>query len=261
MKTIRLLIVAGAALTAVSCVTPKNFNYFQDLTDGQEISLPANREIKLQPGDKISVMVTSKDPLMSNLFNKSLATQITQGNAAGNPYIAPYTVSPQGTIDFPVIGEIHVGGLTRYEAEQTIKRELQKEQLKDANVTVELQNMTYTVTGEVKEPGVYKIEKDQITLLEALGKAGDLSQYGKRDSVMVIRTDGGKRKTYVLSLTDGQKLLNSEAFNIHQNDIIYVKANNVRARQSTANGNETRNASFWLSIVSVLTTVAVFLFK
>jgi len=108
---------------------------------------------------------------------------------------------------------------------------------------------------------VYKIEKDQLTLFEALGKAGDLSQYGKRDSVIVIRTEGNKRKTYVMSLNSGQELFNSEAYNIHQNDIIYVKANNVRARQSTANGNETRNASFWLSIVSVLTTVAVLLFK
>ena len=117
------------------------------------------------------------------------------------------------------------------------------------------------MTGEVKLPGVYKIEKDQMTLLEALGSAGDLSQYGKRDSLMVIRTEGDKRKTYVVSLNDGERLLNSEAFYIHQNDIIYVKANNVRARQSTVNGNETRNASFWLSIVSVLTTVAVFLFK
>lgn len=260
MKT-RFYIAICAAMVMASCSTPRNFNYLQDLQNGQQTDITIDGTIKLQPNDQLTVIVKSKDPLMSNLFNKSMATQITQGNAAGNPYIAPYTVSPQGTIDFPVIGEIHVGGLTRYEAEQTIKRELQKEQLKDANVTVELQNMTYTVTGEVKEPGVYKIEKDQITLLEALGKAGDLSQYGKRDSVMVIRTEDGKRKTYVLSLTDGQKLLNSEAFNIHQNDIIYVKANNVRARQSTANGNETRNASFWLSIVSVLTTVAVFLFK
>lgn len=260
MKT-RFYIAICAAMVMASCSTPRNFNYLQDLQNGQQTDITIDGTIKLQPNDQLTVIVKSKDPLMSNLFNKSMATQITQGNAADNPYIAPYFVSPQGTIDFPVIGEIHVGGLTRYEAEQTIKRELQKEQLKDANVTVELQNMTYTVTGEVKEPGVYKIEKDQITLLEALGKAGDLSQYGKRDSVMVIRTYGGKRKTYVLSLTDGQKLLNSEAFNIHQNDIIYVKANNVRARQSTANGNETRNASFWLSIVSVLTTVAVFLFK
>ena len=257
----RLFIAICTVLVMASCSTPRNFNYLQDLKNGQQTSITIDGTIKLQPNDQLTVIVKSKDPLMSNLFNKSLATQINQGSTTGSAYISPYTVSPQGTIDIPVIGEIHVSGLTRYEAEQAIKQELQKEQLKDANVTVELHNMTYTVTGEVKEPGVYKIEKDQLTLFEALGNAGDLSQYGKRDSVIVIRTEGDKRKTYVLNLNSGQELFNSEAYNIHQNDIIYVKANNVRARQSTANGNETRNASFWLSIVSVLTTVAVFLFK
>ena len=260
MKT-RFYIAMCVAMVMASCSTPRNFNYLQGLQNGQQTDITIDGTIKLQPNDQLTVIVKSKDPLMGNLFNKSFATQITQGSAAGNPYIAPYTVSPKGTIDIPVIGEIHVGGMTRFEAEQAIKQELQKEQLKDANVTVQMQNMTYTVTGEVKLPGVYKIEKDQMTLLEALGSAGDLSQYGKRDSLMVIRTEGDKRKTYVVSLNDGERLLNSEAFYIHQNDIIYVKANNVRARQSTANGNETRNASFWLSIVSVLTTVAVFLFK
>ena len=150
---------------------------------------------------------------------------------------------------------------TEAEAEQAIKQELQKEQLKDANVTVELQNMTYTVTGEVNTPGVYKIEKDKLTLFEALGQAQDLGVYGKRDSIMVIRTENNKRTTYMVSLNSGKDLFNSEAYYIHQNDIIYVKPNDVKARQSTANGNETRSISFWMSIVSVLTTVAILVFK
>ncbi|WP_028903844.1 polysaccharide biosynthesis/export family protein [Prevotella sp. P6B4] len=250
-----------ATVVLASCSTPQNFNYLQDLENGQQTAITVDGHIRLQPNDQITVIVKSKDPQLSNLFNKSLATQISQGTTAGSQYIAPYTVSPQGTIEIPVVGEIQISGMTRYEAEQAIKRELQKELLKDANVTVELHNMTYTVTGEVKAPGVYKIEKDQLTLMEALGKAGDLSQYGKRDSVMVVRTEGNMQKTYILSLNSAKDLFGSEAYYIHQNDIIYVKANDVRARQSTANGNETRSISFWLSIVSVLTTVAVLVFK
>ncbi len=260
MKT-RFFIAICAALVLAGCSTPSNFNYLQGLSNGQQSDITIDGTIKLQPNDQLTVIVKSKDPLMGSLFNKSLATQINQGSVSGNPYIAPYTISPHGTIDFPVIGEIQIGGLTRYEAEQAIKQELHKEQLKDANVTIQLLNMTYTVTGEVNKPGVYKIEKDQVTIMEALGNAGDLSIYGKRDSVMVIRTEGGKRNTYILDLSSGQQLINSEAYNIHQNDIIYVKANNVRARQSLSNGNETRSASFWLSIASVLTTIAVLLFK
>jgi polysaccharide export outer membrane protein len=121
--------------------------------------------------------------------------------------------------------------------------------------------LTYTVAGEVNAPGVYKIEKDKLTLFEALGQAHDLGVYGKRDSIMVIRTENNKRTTYMVSLNSGKDLFNSEAYYVHQNDIIYVKPNDVKARQSTANGNETRSISFWMSIVSVLTTVAILVFK
>ena len=260
MKT-RLYIAICTAMVMASCSTPRNFNYLQDLQNGQQTEITTDGTIRLQPSDQLTVIVKSKDPQMSNLFNKSFTTQMIQGTTAGNPYIAPYKVSPQGTIDIPVVGEIHVAGLTRYEVEKAIKDKLQQEHLKDANVTVELQNLTYTLTGEVRNPGVYTIDKDQLTLIEALGKAGDMDLYGKRDSVMVIRTEGNQRKTYILSLNSSKELFNSEAYNIRQNDIIYVKANNVRARQSTANGNETRNISFWMSIVSVLTSVAILIFK
>ena len=257
----RLFIAICTALVMASCSTPRNFNYLQDLKNGQQTVINIDGTIRLQPDDQLTIIVKSKDPLMSSLFNRTLSTQISQGNVSGTPYIAAYRVSPNGTIDMPVVGEIKVGGMSRYEAEQTIKNELQKEQLKDANVTVELNNMTYTITGEVNRPGVYKLDKDKTTLFEAIGNAGDLGVYGKRDSVMVIRTEGNKQKTYILSLNSGKDLFNSEAYYIHQNDVIYVKANNVKARQSTANGNETRNISFWMSIVSVLTTVAILVFK
>ena len=137
----RLLFAISAAMVMASCSTPRNFNYLQDLKDGQQTEITIDGTIKLQPNDQLTVIVKSKDPLMSALFNKNLSTQISQGNALGNSYISPYTVSPQGTIDFPVIGEIKVGGMSRYEAEQAIKKELQKDQLKDANVTVELKNI------------------------------------------------------------------------------------------------------------------------
>lgn len=244
-----------------ACSTPKNFNYLQDLANGQVMTPSVDGTIRLQPKDQISILVKSKDPLMSNLFNKSISTTMKSGQTDGNAYMTGYTLSPDGDIDFPVLGKIHLKDLSRYEAEQVIQKKLQEEQLKDANVTVEFMNLSYTVTGEIRSPGVYPIQKDAITLLEALGRAGDISVYGKRDSVMVVRDIDGTRKAYVLSLNSAKDILSSDAFYVRQNDIIYIKANDTKARQSLASGNETRSITLWLSLASVLTTIAVLVFK
>ena len=115
--------------------------------------------------------------------------------------------------------------------------------------------------GEVNKPGNFNIEKDVMTLFEALGKAGDINVYGKRDSVIVIRQKGPEKKVYSLSLNSGKDIFASEAYYIQQNDVIYVKANDTKARQSNVPGNEGRTLSFWLSLASVLTAIGVFIFK
>lgn len=261
MKIQNYIILSLVAVFFSACGTPKNYNYLQDLTNGQVMTTSVDGTIRLQPKDQISILVKSKDPLMSNLFNKGVTTTMKSGQTEGNMYVTGYTLGPDGDIDFPVLGKIQLKGLSRYEAEQTIQKRLQEEQLKDANVTVEFMNLSYTVTGEVKEPGVYPIQKDAITLFEALGKAGDISVYGKRDSVMVVRDIDGTKKAYVLSLTSAKDILSSEAYYVRQNDLIYIKANNTKARQSLAAGNETRSMSFWLSLASVFTTIAVLFIK
>jgi len=261
MKTWTYIILLFVTILFANCSTPKNFNYMQDLTNGQEITNPNDGTIRLQPKDQIMILVKSKDPMMSSLFNKGISTSLKAGQTEGNVYTTGYILAPDGTIDFPVLGKISLKGLSRYEAEQTIQSRLREDQLKDANVTVEFMNMSYTVTGEVNKPGVYPIQKDAITLFEALGQAGDISVYGKRDSVMVVRDLGGTRKAYVLSLNSAKDLLSSEAYYIQQNDVVYVKANNTKARQSLAAGNETRSMSFWMSLASVLTTIAVLVIK
>lgn len=258
---VKIIIPIFLIVLLSACSTPKNFNYLQDLTNGQVLTTSVDGTIRLQPKDQISILVKSKDPLMSNLFNKGISTSMRAGQMEGNMYMTGYTLSPDGAIDFPVLGKIPLKGLSRYEAEQLIQKRLQDEQLKDANVTVEFMNLQYTVTGEVNRPGVYPIQKDAITLLEALGQAGDLSVFGKRDSVMVIRELEGTKKSYVLSLNSAKDLLSSEAFYVRQNDLIYIKANDTRARQSQAAGNELRSASLWLSLASVLTTIAILIIK
>lgn len=261
MKIRTHIIVSVVTVLFTACSTPKNFNYLQDLTNGQVITTSVEGTIRLQPKDQIMILVKSKDPLTSSLFNKGISTNIKSGQTEGNVYTTGYTLGPDGTIDFPVLGKISLKGLSRYEAEQAIQSKLREEQLKDAIVTVEYMNLNYTVTGEVNRPGVYPIQKDAITLFEALGQAGDINIYGKRDSVMVVRDLGGTKKAYILSLNSAKDILSSEAYYIQQNDVVYVKANNTRARQSLAAGNEVRSMSFWMTLASFLTTIAVLVIK
>ena len=262
MKLKNGIFVIWSAIVLASCATPKNYNYLQDLQNGQRITTPSDGFIRLQPTDMITVLVRSKNPEMANVFNKGLITNVKAGLADQSLYTMGYTVDPDGNIDFPLAGKIHVGGLTRHEAQEAIKSRLvDSELLKDANVTVEITNMTYTVMGEVNNPGNFKIDKDAITLFEALGRAGDINVWGKRDSVIIIRQQGPQKKVYNISMNSAKDIFDSEAYYIQQNDVIYVKSNDTKARQSQMPGNEGRTLSFWLSLTSVLTALAVFLFK
>jgi polysaccharide export outer membrane protein len=128
-------------------------------------------------------------------------------------------------------------------------------------VTVETMNLSYTVMGEVNKPGNYTLDKDAVTLFEALGKAGDMNVYGKRDSVLVIRQKGAQKTIYSLCLNNAKDIFSSDAYYVQQNDVIYVKANETKARQSNVPGNESRTLSFWLTLASVLTALGVLIFK
>ena len=151
--------------------------------------------------------------------------------------------------------------MTRSEVAGFIKGELMgRDLVKDPTVTVEFLNTGVSVMGEVLAPGRYDMNRDNITILEALSLAGDLTIQGKRDNVMVIREEDGQLKTYRVDLTNGQQLMSSPAFYLKQDDIVYVEPNGVRKRQTTVNGNTALSASFWVSVASLLTSVAVLIF-
>ncbi len=245
-----------------SCCTPKNYNYLEDLHNGEILSTQNNGIIKLAPYDKISIIVKSKNPEISNLFNNSIVQDVSSGYTSGTQYLTGYTINQDGNIEFPVLGAIRIAGLTKNEAEQLIKEKLiSNGMLKDALITIEYMNLSYSVLGEVASPGQKQINKDVTNIFEALGTAGDIDIYGKRDSVMIIRNENDQKKVYILNLNSAKDVYSSDAYYIHQNDLIYVKSNDVKIRQRTVNGNNTRNLSFWASVVSVITTIAVLIFK
>lgn len=262
----RCLLLAACAALLSSCATPKEVVYFQDLqqTDGTLAAVQA-KEIRVRPDDKISIIVNSRDPQLTDLFNLPYVSRqlgqtlrsvtSTYGQSQG---VSGYTVDSEGNIDFPVLGKIHVEGMTREEIGRCIKDELVGQDLvKDPIVTVEFMNLTVSVMGEVAKPGRYAIERDRITILDALSMAGDLTIYGRRDAVMVQRMEGDTLQVYQLNLVSGQDVYNSPAFYLQQNDLVYVAPNDVKVRESTVNGNNIRSTSFWISLGSLLSSVAV----
>lgn len=259
MKRIRLIILSLAALLATACSAPK-IAYLEDINSGQTVQIANVKNIRILPDDKISVLVNSRDPLLSNLFNLPYVTRqlgAIDNKSSYSQGLSGYTVDTEGNIDFPVLGKVHVAGLTRSEIAAKIKGELEGQNLvKDPVVTVEFLNLTVSVLGEVQRPGRFSIDKDRVTILDAISMAGDLTIQGKRENVLVQRETDGKTTLYRVDLTKGSELYASPVFYLQQNDVVYVEPNAMKARQATVNGNNVRSTAFWFSLVSVLTSIA-----
>ena len=205
------------------------------------MELTAPVEIKIQPKDKVSILVNSQDLRLTNLFNLPIISQqVGQEISTGTNR------------------RIHIQGMTREEVASHIKQELQSHDLvKDPVVTVEFMNLAVSVLGEVNNPGRYNIDKDNITILDALSQAGDLTVYGKREKVLILRNEDGKQRVYGVNLCSGDHIYSSPAYYLQQNDVVYVEPNDTKARQSTVNGNNVRSTSFWISLASLLTSIAI----
>lgn len=252
-------------MALASCSTPKQISYFQDMRPGEsELALAVPTEIKIQPKDKLSILINSQDLRLTNLFNLPIVSQqVGQENATSqNRGLSGYTVNSKGDIDFPVLGALHVQGMTREEMAAYIKKELQSHDLiKDPVVTVEFMNLSVDVMGEVNRPGRYNIDKDHLTILDALSQAGDLTIHGKREKVLVLRTEEGKQRVYGINLCSADHLYSSPVYYLQQNDVVYVEPNDTKARQSTVNGNNIRSTSFWISLASLLTSIGILIFN
>ena len=265
------LAMCGLVALFSSCKTPKDIAYFQDLDQQVEIETQARKAITIRPDDKLQIIVISKDPQLASLFNLPVVTSrlgqnttnygtSTSFNTTNNSSegLSSYTVTPQGTIDFPVLGVLHVAGMTRYELAGFIKGEIMGRNLiKDPTVIVEFLNLGVSVLGEVGSPGRYNFNRDQVSVLDAIAMAGDLELNGKRENVRVLRNENGVTKVYQLNLLDGKSVYNNPGFYLQQDDIVYVEPNDKRKRESTINGTTTMTAGFWISIFSVITSTAV----
>jgi polysaccharide biosynthesis/export protein len=155
------------------------------------------------------------------------------------------------------VGKIKASGLSRWQLQEQITQALaEKKMLTDGLVTVEFMNFKVSILGEVTNPGTYTINSDKVTVLEAIAMAKDLTIFGERDHVYVIREENGQRKSYQLDLRSAD-IFKSPAYYLKQNDVVYVQPNSVRAGQSTINQNAMKSVSLWISIASLLTSIGV----
>jgi len=252
--------VAVLILLAASCSTYKKINYMQDLKPDSPEAIAINKGILIQPKDMISIVVSSRNPELSAMFNLPVVSYQAGAEIAGvnvgSQRLLGYVVDNNGNIDFPLLGEVRAAGMTRWELSKKIKKMLiEQDYIKDPVVTVQFMNFKVSVIGEVARPNTYSIEGDKITILEALSLAGDLTIFGKRENVAVIREQNGERVVHQLDLRSTD-LFNSPAYYLQQNDVVYVTPNTVRAGQSTINENNIKSVSMWVSISSFLTTLA-----
>ncbi len=254
----KILVIFGLLLMLASCSSTKDIAYFQDVEHGTTTNV-IHKQITLRPEDKITILVNTRNQDLTNSLNLPYVTrQIGLSNNIGTSQgISGYTIDKEGYINFPQIGKLHIAGMTRSEVAEYIKKQLlEKGIANDATVTVEFANLKYSIIGEIKSPNSYAIDRDAITILDAISKAGDLTIQGERTSIQVIRRENNnEEKVYTLNLCSLQDIQQSPAYYIQQNDVIYVKPNKMRERQSTVNGNNVRSSAFWISIASLLTSV------
>lgn len=220
-------------------------------------------DVKVKPEDKLSIVVSTQDPALSMLFNL-VTTQNRLDNASStrssssNGQVSYYTVDSVGDINFPVIGKIHIAGLTREQVAEKIVSELTMRNLvKDPIVTVEFANTHIAVIGEVNTPGRYNFNEDHITIVDAIAMAGDLTINGRRDNILVMRnTAEGTQEAHRVDLTDVYSLSSSPVYYLQQDDVIYVEPNDKAKRETTPNGNTPYTPSFWVSMGSFAVTIA-----
>ena len=251
--------VLAAVLMVSSCVAPKNIAYFQNRLVDQPEQIDKHGGIVIQPKDMLSIVVSSKNPELVVMFNLPVVSYQAGSeivSSSGYQRLMGYVVDNDGFIDFPILGRLKVSGHTRWELSEMIKARLLDEgYLTDCVVTVQFMNFKVSVIGEVNSPGTYTIEGDKVTVLQAISLARDLTIFGQRENVTVIRERNNERGMYQINLCD-VSMFNSPAYYLQQNDIVYVEPSEIKARQSTTDDKGLRMTSIFVSGGSLLVSIA-----
>lgn len=258
MKQLKIaIVVLACGLCAASCVSQRKLSYLRDVTaasaDSVNHTFTSQKENYITKGDLLSILVNAMDIAAVQSFNlpvanvQNLGSRQVTTNVNGGGSLQGYWVDPEGNIDFPVLGKLHVEGLTTTMLKDTLTQLISRS-VKDPIVNINFMNFYVTVLGEVKNPGRHAVNSQGMTIFEALGLAGDMTIYGKRNNVLVSREVDGKMEFARLNLND-QAIFASPYYHIRQNDVIYVEPNNARAMSS-------QNIPLYLSMITTLGSMA-----
>jgi polysaccharide export outer membrane protein len=246
MKKVCFALLISTVLMA--CAPHRNLVYFSNLNDVSSSQIQNVPELKLQKNDQLSLSLTSLNAEYNVLFASA-------NNSPSNNTVSSrsgFRINNNGMITLPLLGDLKVEGLTVEEAQNLITRELKK-QIKNPVVDLELVNFKITVIGEVNHPASLTVPGDQVNLLEALGMAGDMTVYGKRENVLVIRETNGVRKMTRLNLND-KSVYDSPYFHLKQNDIVYVEPDKSKEKEYNPNVRALPIITTCISAIAVLLT-------
>ncbi|WP_025739877.1 polysaccharide biosynthesis/export family protein [Aquimarina pacifica] len=258
----RILCLILIVVTSFSCKVPTDVVYFQESQNLEEISSTNTFTPVFKVDDVVSIFISAADMDAARPFNlmrgASLSTSsVTGGGAdAGTSSEPTYLIDEEGNIDYPVLGRMKIAGLTRTQVKELIKEKL-KVYINDPIVSVRLKNFKITVLGEISRPGSYTIPNERITVIEALGLAGDTTIRGKRENVVVIRENDGVNTYHRVDLTS-KSIFESPVYYLAQNDVLYIEPNDARIRESKTRNN---TVGIVVSIVGVLISVAALILR
>lgn len=260
LKTLFLPLVAVVLLSG--CFgTQKNVPYFQN---SESVDLSRSQylyDAVIMPKDQLTITVSTTDDKAGAIFNMTVPTPYTVGNRStySQPMLQTYLVDNNGYINFPILGQLKVGGLTKSQTESMIQEKIKPfmAETEKPIVTVRIPGYQITVMGEVTRPGTFNVSREKITILEALAQAGDLTIWGERTNVQLIREDAqGKKSIHFFDLTDAN-LINDPYYYLQQNDVVYVTPNKVKAQNSSVGSMTT----LWFSATSILISLTSLLYN
>ena len=246
-------------LMMTSCISTKKVNYFENKDDINTALSKTLYDAKIMPKDILQIQVFTMTPEAAVPFNllKLTGNSSTSSSSSSHGTIYDYLVDNDGNIEYPVLGTLHLGGLSKTEAEKLIKEKIQPYLADSENVVVHVRmmNYKYAVLGGVGHPGVFTTQNEKVSILEAIAQAGDLTTFAYRDRIFLIRENAeGQKDFHQLDINDAN-IINSPYYYLQQNDVIYVEQKKVQARNAFISAN----TSIWFSLTSSLMSIATFI--
>lgn len=256
MKKTRFLLFIGL-IAMVSCTSYKKVPYLQNSSEIDSATISVLHDMRIQPKDVLTITVSSEMPEAAVPFNLTVPTPMSASSKSltSQPALQSYLVDNEGCIEYPTLGNLKVSGMTKGEVEEMIKEKIQSNFTTPPIVTVRMVSYKISVLGEVANPKVHTLTEEKINVFEALALSGDLTLFGKRDNVKLIRENAdGTKELVSLNLNDAN-IVHSPYYNLQQNDILYVEPNKAKARGADISSM----TSMWFSATSLLMAVVTFL--